>query len=113
MENAVEQFLSSYQETLQASLPDGDMPEELLQDYTFESCLKKDPEGKKAKFAKGFTRLVQKGKMTQEEVDEILSRVTFGGLDIAADADLVVESALEDMNAKIEVFKKLDSPSPS
>ena len=29
----------------------------------------KDPEGKKAKFAKGFTRLVQKGKMTQEEVD--------------------------------------------
>ena len=69
----------------------------------------KDPEGKKAKFAKGFTRLVQKGKMTQEEVDEIMSRVTFGGLDIAADADLVVESALEDMDAKIEVFKKLDS----
>ena len=69
----------------------------------------KDPEGKKAKFAKGFTRLVQKGKMTQEEVDEIMGRVTFGGLDIAADADLVVESALEDMDAKIEVFKKLDS----
>ena len=68
----------------------------------------KDPEGKKAKFAKGFTRLVQKGKMTQEEVDEIMGRVTFGGLDIAADADLVVESALEDMDAKIEVFKKLD-----
>ena len=68
----------------------------------------KDPEGKKARFAKAFARPVQKGKMTQEQADEIIARVTFGGLDLAADADLVVESALEDMDAKIEVFQKLD-----
>ncbi len=68
----------------------------------------KDPEGKRAKFLKGFDRLIKRGKMTQEQVDEIMSRVTFGGLDLAADADLVVESALEEMDAKIDVFQKLD-----
>lgn len=43
----VERFLASYQETLQASLPGEGMPEELLADYVFESCLRKDPESRK------------------------------------------------------------------
>ncbi len=42
-----EEFLAAYRETLQASLPEDGMPEELLADYTFESCFRKDPEGKK------------------------------------------------------------------
>jgi predicted Ser/Thr protein kinase len=42
-----EQFLAFYQETLQALLPDENMPEELLSEYVFESCLRKDPEGRK------------------------------------------------------------------
>jgi len=68
----------------------------------------KDPEGKKAKFNKGIQKLADRGKITQERCDEICGKVTFGPLDIAADADLVIESALEDMAAKIEVFGKLD-----
>ena len=40
-------FLASYRETLQASLPDEQMPEELLVDYVVDSCLRKDPEGRK------------------------------------------------------------------
>ena len=67
-----------------------------------------DPEGKKAKFEKSIARLVKRGKITQERMDEICSHVSYGGLEIAADADLVVESALEDMDAKKAVFKKLD-----
>lgn len=43
----IESFLAAYQETLQASLPDENMPEELLDEYSVESCLRKDPHGKK------------------------------------------------------------------
>ena len=68
----------------------------------------KDPEGKRAKFNKNIQKLAARGKITQERCDEICSKVTFGPLELAADADLVVESALEDMDAKIDVFKKLD-----
>lgn len=42
-----EQFLAAYEETLRASLPDDGMPEELMADYSFESCFRKDPDGKK------------------------------------------------------------------
>ncbi|HHU52993.1 MAG TPA: protein kinase [Clostridiaceae bacterium] len=40
-------FLNSYKKTLRDSLPEASMPEELLADYSYESCLRKDPEGKK------------------------------------------------------------------
>lgn len=43
----VERFLAGYQETLQASLPGEDMPQELLSTYAFDSCLRKDPDGRK------------------------------------------------------------------
>ena len=46
-ELAAEQFLSDYRQTLQAALPYDEMPGELLDDYTFDSCFRKDPEGKK------------------------------------------------------------------
>lgn len=42
-----ERFLAGYREALQASLPGEAMPEELLADYAFESCLRKDPESGK------------------------------------------------------------------
>ena len=42
-----EQFLSAYEEMLRASLPEEEMPAELLADYSFESCIRKDPDGKK------------------------------------------------------------------
>ncbi len=68
----------------------------------------KDPGSKKAKFAKNIQRLADRGKITQEHADELIGRVSFGGLGQAADADLVVESALEDMDAKIDVLTRLD-----
>jgi len=43
----VESFLAIYDEALQASLPEEDLPEELLSIYAFESCLRKDPDGRK------------------------------------------------------------------
>ena len=47
---------------------------------------------------------------TQEQVDEILSRIT-GTTDLNAvsDADIVIEAVFEDKDVKTEVFKKLDN----
>ncbi|MBO5565401.1 MAG: 3-hydroxybutyryl-CoA dehydrogenase [Lachnospiraceae bacterium] len=67
----------------------------------------KDPAPKKEKFDKNIQKLADKEKITQEEADRIKGLVTFGPLDLAKDADLVVESALETLEAKIEVFGKL------
>lgn len=43
----IEQFLADYQESLKALLPEADIPERLLADYEIESCIRKDPEGRK------------------------------------------------------------------
>lgn len=43
----IERFLASYRETLEVSLFDEDMPDEILSDYFIESCLRKEPDGKK------------------------------------------------------------------
>jgi len=67
----------------------------------------KDPAPKKEKFDKNIQKLADKEKITQEEADKIKGLVTFGPLDLAKDADLVIESALETLEAKIEVFGKL------
>ena len=59
-------------------------------------------DGGKAKIQKGYARLVEKGKMTQEAVDAILAKITPGlKEDLCADCDLIVEAAFEDMGVKI------------
>lgn len=63
---------------------------------------------KRAKFSGTIQKLVTKGKISQERCDEICGRVTFGDLSLAADADLLIESALENLEAKIELLRKLD-----
>ena len=62
-----------------------------------------------ASFTKGYGKLVEKGKMTQEGVDAIMKNITTT-TDYAtfADADLVIEAAVEDMKLKKEVFGELD-----
>ena len=67
----------------------------------------KDPAPKKERFDKNIQKLADKEKITQEEADKIKDLVTFGPLDLAKDADLIIESALETLEAKIEVFGKL------
>ncbi len=58
---------------------------------------------------KGLARLVKKEKITEEEKNEILSRV-HGSTDISIvkDADLIIEAATEDMEAKKALFAELD-----
>ncbi|WP_194191803.1 3-hydroxybutyryl-CoA dehydrogenase [Clostridium chrysemydis] len=58
---------------------------------------------------KGLSRLVSKGKMTEETKVEILSRISgTTDMNLAADCDLVVEAAVENMKIKKEIFAELD-----
>ncbi|WP_186429421.1 3-hydroxybutyryl-CoA dehydrogenase [Clostridium sp. BSD9I1] len=58
---------------------------------------------------KGLSKLVAKGKMAQEDMDAILARLT-GTVDLnmAADCDLIIEAAVENMKIKREIFAELD-----
>ena len=62
-----------------------------------------------ASIEKGYAKLVEKGKMTEEVKAAILANITTT-TDYAtfADADLVIEAAVEDMALKKEVFGELD-----
>lgn len=61
----------------------------------------------KNKIAKGFEKRVAKGKMTQEDADKVLSKITTGVKTICTDCDLIVEAALEVMDIKKQTFKEL------
>lgn len=63
----------------------------------------------KKRIAKGFEKLVAKGKMTQDKADAVLAKITTGVKDICTDCDLVVEAALEVMEVKKQTFKELQS----
>ena len=62
-----------------------------------------------ASIEKGYAKLVEKGKMTEEAKAAILANITTT-TDYAtfADADLVIEAATEDMEAKKALFAELD-----
>lgn len=58
---------------------------------------------------KGLTKLVAKGKMTEEDKEAILSRITgTTDLALAEDCDLVIEAAVENMEIKKTIFAELD-----
>jgi 3-hydroxybutyryl-CoA dehydrogenase len=63
----------------------------------------------KKKIAKGFEKRIAKGKMTQEDADKVLNKITTGVKDICTDCDLIVEAALENMEIKKQTFKELQS----
>lgn len=58
---------------------------------------------------KSLSKLIAKGKMTQEQVDAILNKIQIGPKTIVFDADLIVEAVSEDIEIKKEVFKELDA----
>jgi 3-hydroxybutyryl-CoA dehydrogenase len=64
--------------------------------------------GQKA-IEKSLGRAVEKGKLSEEERDGLLNRIA-GGVDLeaAGDADLVIEAVTEDLQTKLDVFKRLD-----
>ncbi len=64
----------------------------------------------KAKVSAGLNRRIEKGKITQEEMDSVLSRMNWStDLELAKDSDFVVEAIFENIEVKKEVFQKLDS----
>lgn len=62
-----------------------------------------------ARMTKSLTKLVGKGKINQEAMDATLANIkTTTDFKDIADADLIIEAAVEEMDLKIELFKKLD-----
>lgn len=67
----------------------------------------------KEKVKAGLKRRVDKGEITQEEMDSVLSRLRWTtDLNLAQDSDFVVEAVFEDLGIKKDVFQKLDSICP-
>jgi len=63
----------------------------------------------RAKVTKGLHGRVEKGKITQEEMDAVLSRTNWQtDLDLARESDFVVEAVYENLDLKKEIFQKLD-----
>jgi 3-hydroxybutyryl-CoA dehydrogenase len=64
----------------------------------------------KGKVRVGLNRRVEKGKITQEEMESVLSRMNWStDLDLAKECDFVIEATSENLGVKKEVFNKLDS----
>lgn len=61
----------------------------------------------KERIAGGLAPLVKKEKIPQSEMDAILSRIKTGTYDLLAPCDLIVESVIEKMPAKKELFRQL------
>ncbi|MFS0783892.1 3-hydroxybutyryl-CoA dehydrogenase [Bacillus sp. 1P06AnD] len=68
----------------------------------------------KAVIQKNIGRQVEKGRMSHEEAESILSRIIPStDLQNAADVDLVVEAAVENMDIKAKLFAELDAIAPA
>lgn len=64
----------------------------------------------RAKLEQSLDRRVKKGKLEQSERDAILGRIEIAGtIDVVSDADLVIESALEDFAVKAELLRELEA----
>lgn len=63
---------------------------------------------------KNLNRQVEKGKLTEAEKQEITARLTFStDLEDAANVDLVIEAAVENMEIKSQIFARLDQIAPA
>lgn len=61
------------------------------------------------KIIKALDKLVQKGKMAEEEKNRILGNIkSVQELEAAKDADLIIEAAVEELHLKKELFAELD-----
>jgi 3-hydroxybutyryl-CoA dehydrogenase len=63
---------------------------------------------------KNLNRQVDKGRMTAEQLDEVVGRITSSHeLQDAAKVDLVIEAAVENMDIKAKIFAQLDEIAPA
>lgn len=61
-----------------------------------------------------LTRNVDKGRLTEEKKQEVLSNITTStDLNDASDVDLVIEAAVENMDIKTKIFAQLDDITPA
>ena len=64
----------------------------------------------KGRLEASLTKLVSKGKMDEDKKSAILSNMTFTtDISLAADADLVIEAAVEKLEIKQSIFAELDA----
>jgi len=62
------------------------------------------------KIKENLFKRVEKGKITKEQAEEVIKRITVGTeLESFSDADFVIEAVFEDIEIKKKVFEKLDS----
>lgn len=62
---------------------------------------------------KNLSRNVEKGRMTEDEKQEVLNRISKSlSIEDASDVDLVIEAAVENMEIKQSIFKQLDEITP-
>ena len=67
-----------------------------------------------ASIQRSLARSVEKGKVSQQEADDIVQRIAGAtSLDALADADLVVEAVIEDIEVKRALFADLDRVLPA
>lgn len=66
-------------------------------------------DGGRATVEKKLAKMVAKEKMTQEDMDAAMARISGStDLEIMKEADFIIEAATEDMEAKKALFKELD-----
>lgn len=63
----------------------------------------------KDSLSQSLERLIQKGKMVQDDADAILAKVETGEKELSVGADLIVEAVAEDLEIKRTLFKELDA----
>src|SRR3954468_19486234 len=63
----------------------------------------------KGRIEKSITKAVEKGKLSQEDAEAAIGRISgTTDHDVSSDADLVIEAVTEDLDTKLELFRKLD-----
>ncbi|MED4015882.1 MULTISPECIES: 3-hydroxybutyryl-CoA dehydrogenase [Sutcliffiella] len=67
-----------------------------------------------ANITKNLNRNVEKGRMTEEEKEATLNRLTWTqAIEDASSVDIVIEAAVENMDIKKSIFKTLDQHAPA
>lgn len=63
---------------------------------------------------KNLSRNVEKGRMTENEKQSVLHKITMSlSIEDASDVDIVIEAAVENMKIKQSIFKQLDEITPA
>lgn len=66
-------------------------------------------ESGKSKLEKQFDSQIAKGKMSLEEKETVLSRISLGNTELCANCDLIIEAIPEHLDRKRELFRQLDA----